>query len=158
VGDLNVEKIECIPVDLTDEQRTNLAKLAAYLRTLPADYPDFAMNDFVLDSSGKKGIAHVASCGTAACAVGHGPKAGIKPKSGESWHAYSYRTLIPIMFGDDVDDDAWAWCFSGIWAHVDNTVHGAAARIEWMLEHGVPKNGSGQRFGCEPLCYTVEAA
>lgn len=143
------------PVDLTDEQRANLAKLAAYLRTLPADYPDFEMRGFVRE--GDRTFAHIAGCGTAACAVGHGPKAGIEPLRGESWFAYSYRTFVPVYVdGCEVNGRVWDWCFASSWARVDNTVHGAAARIEYMLAHGVPDDAFSQMCGNAPLCYTLE--
>lgn len=135
--------------DLTDEQRSNLKTLAAYLRTLPADYPDFEMSDYV-SGQGIAGfcIAAVPVCGTAACACGHGPAAGIAPMKGETWDAYSVRAFIPVHH------PAWSWCFSGEWSETDNTVHGAAARIEWMLERGVPADADDQESGNAPLCYT----
>jgi hypothetical protein len=131
--------------DITEEQRANLTKLAAYLRTLPVDYPDFAMEDYVRGGY-SSGPAHVPECGTAACAAGHGPSAGIAPFKGENWADYSSRAFAgPI--------EAWSWCFDSAWARVDNTAHGAAARIEWMLEHGVPENAEEQCYGKAPLCY-----
>jgi len=137
--------------DLTDEQRSNLRTLAAYLRTLPTDYPDFAMSDFTNDAAGN-GHPRIVGCGTAACAVGHGPAAGIAPLEYEkTWVEYSYRTLCD-------DADGWDWCFSGCWSDVDNSAHGAAARIEHMLDHGVPTDGHRQEMGLAPLSYTVEAA
>lgn len=147
--------IECIPVDLSDEQRANLAKLAAYLWTLPADYPDFEMSSFTNDEErgDYKAQAYVATCGTAACACGHGPVAGILPESGETWPAYSYRAFIPRL---SPDPRPWDWCFGADWSDVDNTVHGAAARIEFMLKHGCPENSADQEMGEEPLCYTTD--
>lgn len=146
--------IECVPVELTDERRANLTTLAAYLRTLPANYPDFEMSDFVQD--GDNYFAHVA-CGTAACAIGHGPMAGIAPNVGEEWFAYSERAFIPRP--DDVEGDTveepWNWCFASEWSSTDNTVHGAAARIEYLLENGCPINSRQQMRRRAPLCYTV---
>lgn len=137
------------PVDLTDEQIANCRKLAAYLRTLPADYPDFEMSDFV--QGGDYDHAHVA-CGTAACAVGHGPGAGIKPLKSEGWFDYSSRCFIT-----DIESEAWDWCFHGRWSVVDNTAHGAAARIEYMLNHGLPDSAWKQRQGRAPRSYAVPA-
>lgn len=124
-------------VNLTRWQRANLAKLAAYLRTLPKGYPDFEMSGFV--KGGNDGEAYVPECGTAACAAGHGPRAGIKPKKGEDWYTYSDRAFVDgseHYYG-------WEWVFSGDWADYDNTVHGAAARIEYMLERGTPDEWDG---------------
>lgn len=132
--------------NLTDEQRANLAKLAAYLRTLPAEYPDFAMDDFT--ATGER-LANRAECGTAACAAGHGLHAGIAALPGETWMDYSERAFAP----DDHSPSAWDWCFSGSWSDVDNTAHGAAARIEYMLACGVPANASTMRYGGDQADY-----
>lgn len=131
--------------DVSEQQRANLAQLAAYLRTLPADYPDFEMDDYVRGEHSQS-LARIPECGTAACAAGHGPSAGIAPLKGEDWVDYSTRAFAnPIC--------EWSWCFDASWAKVDNTAHGAAARIEYMLEHGVPDNADDQRAGISPLCY-----
>lgn len=135
--------------DLTDEQRANLAILAAYLRSLPANYPDFAMDDFTSDC---EDFAYFPACGTAACAVGHGPAAGFEPRAGETWFDYSERLFVP-----DSNIDAWHWCFSGGWTYRDNTAHGAASRIEWLLAHGVPSDACKQLSGDAPLCYRADA-
>lgn len=152
------DTVECFAVKLFKRQRANLETLAAYLWTLPANYPDFEMSDFVsaADPFGREAsFAHVA-CGTAACAVGHGPKAGIAPVAGEMWRDYSERVFISPKTEYDTEDDAWEWCFGAGWARTDNTVHGAAARIEWMLEHGVPYNWYKQKRGESPLCYSTD--
>lgn len=73
-------------------------------------------------------------CGTVACAVGHGPLAGIPMKKGEGWSEYSYRTMI------DKDQPkavaAWQFLFSSDWADYDNTPHGGAARIRFLIATG----------------------
>lgn len=135
------------PANITDEQRANLAKLAAYLRTLPPEYPDFEMNTFVQGDFGHGSHdARVPVCGTAACAAGHGPTAGIVPLKGETWSEYSVRAFCS-------DDKDWNWCFDAYWSKVDNTAHGAAARIEWLLANGLPDDAVDQRWGDAPLCY-----
>ena len=45
------------------------------------------------------------------------------------------------------------WFFSDDWTEIDNTPTGAAARIEWYLQHGLPDNMSDQLDGIAPLCY-----
>jgi hypothetical protein len=150
--------IECTPVDLSDEQRANLAKLAAYLWTLPADYPDFGMDMFTKDQRRGMGFhaPYAAECGTAACAAGHGPKAGVEPLPGETWRTYSQRAFVPCE--DAFNCPAWEWVFAAGWCRTDNTAHGASARIGWMLNHGVPIDASDQRYGDAPLCYSTERA
>ena len=46
----------------------------------------------------------------------------------------------------------WAWCFDSTWKTTDNTPIGAALRIEWLLNHGLPENWMNQMYG-EELCY-----
>ena len=63
--------------------RENLEKLASYLENLPEDYQHFGMRSYLnptdlsalIKYAEQNGGVH--TCGTAACAVGHGPAAGI---------------------------------------------------------------------------------
>ena len=50
-------------------------------------------------------------------------------------------------------EDEWAWCFGSIWSETDNTPIGAALRIEWLLNNGLPENWFCQMYGEEELCY-----
>lgn len=131
---------------LTRAQRANLRKLADYLESLPEDYEHFDMGSFI-DSKGdddalisyarKNGGVHL--CGTTACAVGHGPAAGIlfRPSDFEelygrtllNWEAY-YNRFTPIA--------SFHWAFGDTWESVDNHHWGAAARIRYLLKHGKP--------------------
>lgn len=77
-------------------------------------------------------------CGTVACAVGHGPGAGIAPMADDcTWQRYAAR-----VFGADrlMDDIVHGWCFDGAWTVLDNSPTGAAQRIVYMLQHGVPED------------------
>ena len=66
----------------------------------------------------------------------------------EFWLLYSER-----IFGIEFGTDKWDWCFSGLWHKTDNTPEGAADRIEWVLENGLPDNWLEQMCGKDPLCY-----
>lgn len=85
------------------------------------------------------------NCGTSACALGHGPAAGIPlAKShietermngasivtGINWGAYT-RNFLPCE--NDMD---WEFLFGGDWAYFDNHHWGAAARIRYVLDNG----------------------
>ena len=77
-------------------------------------------------------------CGTVACAAGHGPRAGIKPtKDDECWGDYIGRVFTSSTY-------RLAWCFASYWRSIDNTPRGAACRIAYMLEYGVPDKDSKQ--------------
>lgn len=124
-----------VHVNLTAEQRDNLAKLADYLESLPNNYAGFHMDRFMryIDDAGYSNQPYTATlgpCGSVGCAVGHGPAAGIDPVPNEDWLSYAYR-----VFGADTFD----WCFAGSWAFTDNTISGAVARIRHLLKYGAPK-------------------
>lgn len=143
------------PVDLTStDPRLNLDRLATYLEALPADYADFEMRTFVQGVDRDKLMVYaerngsVSSCGTAACAVGHGPAAHmffnaeeletIRSNSmGLAWFQYAER-----VFGVGPHSNEFDFLFGGSWTYSDNTVHGAAKRIRYYLAHGVPEDFS----------------
>ena len=56
-----------------------------------------------------------------------------------------------LLGGEDKEE--WAWCFHSKWKTADNTPTGAALRIEWLLNHGLPENWDCQMRGREDLCY-----
>ncbi len=141
--------LRALQYDCTALQVQNLARLARYLRGLPADYRHFNMNEYYSDladsepetydwektekfneMAARGGYQH---CGAVACAVGHGPAAGIPltcaSGTGEDWVEYEERA-----FGVDFH----VAFFAGSWSAVDNTARGAAARIAMVLAH--PEN------------------
>jgi len=54
------------------------------------------------------------------------------------------------IYGGDHEYD---WCFHDQWTFIDNTPTGAALRIEWLLNNGLPENWHCQMYGKEKLCY-----
>ena len=126
----------------TAEQQANLDTLASYLEALPEGYQHFEMSSF-FDHCGVKeeNLEAPAQCGAVACAVGHGPAAGIPVKEfdqfGVNWDRYSDRVFINNhQFQNDME---WDWMFSGDWEFADNTPQGAAKRIRYFLQNGLPK-------------------
>jgi hypothetical protein len=143
---------------LSEEQRSNLEKLATYLESLPPDYNHFDMSFYadhsgdcdllddplVLDAIDPEGF--LSNCGTVACAVGHGPAAGIlmlpseikllKSGGNFAWGKYVGRAFIGYDF--DMRTDAFDFLFASGWSASDNSHYGAAARIRYFLENGVP--------------------
>jgi hypothetical protein len=152
-------------LQLTAQHRKNLLKLADYLESLPKDYKHFDMatfashygnHDLPMPSdvmAAKSPKAFLADCGTVACAVGHGPAAGIAVKPDEllastfggrkkvydvAWGQYSGR-----VFGVDPtkifsgSSRVFQFLFGGDWDDIDNHHYGAAARIRYFLDTGV---------------------
>jgi hypothetical protein len=135
--------------------RANLEKLAAYLESLPADYEHFSMESYLRNADDYFYWTSMADtlqdCGTVACAIGHGPAAGITPLPGENWDLYTDRVF-------ELEAYQWSWCFSSSWHQVDNTPQGAAKRIRYMLDHGVPENVDRQKAGRDPYLFAKGVA
>lgn len=138
---------------LTKAQRARLDKLATYLEKLPADYEAFHMGDFFgLDPDDEATIRYarrnggVPACGTVACAVGHGPAAGIlvAPRfirqGGVHWRQYSEQF---VSESSDANGP-WDWCFGGEWTSCDDGHLGAAGRIRYLLAEGEPPQSFGE--------------
>lgn len=157
---------------LPARQQRNLAILRDHLESLPGDYAHFKMACW-FDASPRNKINTLAqrkieaeyaarnggvasrSCGAVACAVGHGPEAGllVDPKfisetGGVAWQAYARETFTVERFSTVLMD----WLFDGAWNRSDNHHWGAAARITLILEgYGVPEEfveyqAPGKRF------------
>lgn len=128
----------------------NMNRLADYLDALPADYEHFDMRMY----RSYYGIEctfpspYPLGCGAVACAIGHAPLAlpDVPLGAGETWLDYTNRVLID-------DSDERYWCFDYFWAAIDNTPGGAAARIRWLIAHGLPDDWRRQMLGYAPLCY-----
>ena len=108
----------------------NLQKLSKYLRTV--DQQRFTMKVFssTIPRLSMSQLNQLTDCGTAGCAVGHAPLAGIPKHSTESWVAYSCR-----VFDIGRWSVQWSWMFEEIWAYVDNTPGGAADRIDHLIDN-----------------------
>jgi len=144
------------PIELPEEYRQNLLKLADYL----SKFQETIERRFDMSSFDRSRSPHSTQpvCGSVGCAIGHGPYAGIPKLDGESWIVYWQRVFMSPEHFDCSDDgtDPWSWCFSEEWASIDNTAAGAAKRIYWLLDHGLPYNADDQLSGNAPLCYVTE--
>lgn len=145
---------------MNEQQRANLLVLAQYLESLPPDYEHFSMYLFT-DHHGdclineaemivKRPHEFYNNCGTIACAAGHGPAAGFLIREDEyetetmlsgsksireiDWDAYTQR-----VFGIAFESPEFLFLFGGDWSSVDDHHYGAAGRIRYFLEHGVPE-------------------
>lgn len=133
--------------------RENLKKLADGLRG-PLLLP-FDMGEWVSGGVDLRAVTNAGNgCGTAACACGHATYL-VEPKhSDEGFRQYATRVFgVENRHFSGPNRGSFDWCFSGDWDARDNTPQGAADRIEWMLENGVPGDWYEQLYGHEPLCY-----
>jgi hypothetical protein len=121
---------------MNKKHRDNLLKLAAYLETLPDNYEQFDMSEYMLDRDGDywetlgPDERSKPSCGTVACAVGHGPSAGIRIYGDLDWADYAERVFGKICL------DEFQYMFGSEWSNYDNTPKGAAARIRTFVSLG----------------------
>lgn len=110
--------------------RENLDKLATYLEGLRADYSGFRITTYyshpdigLIPPSCYQGY----ECGSAACAIGHGPAAGIPIRGDATWYGYASR-----VFGtSETSSDVGRYMF-GIGTPDGHLA--AAARIRDVLE------------------------
>lgn len=138
----------------------NLKDLSAYLKSLPKTKVTFDMATFY-DTNAE--LERLGECGTSACAVGHyammkgwktremgaQPPADVAREHGlvraeggtysMGWSEFCTKVIgVEIMTGND--DTLFEWLFDAYWASIDNTPEGAAARIDYFLEKGLPSN------------------
>ena len=129
----------------------NLNILANYLDGVPQD--QFTMRTFARMDTDSEIPLHAHECKTAGCAIGWAPMAGFEIlDTDQAWADYSER-VFDLNFGSR----AWAWCFAGTWARVDDSPAGAAKRIRYLIEHGaVPFDANQQMFGTTPYIFHKE--
>lgn len=136
---------------MTPQQRENLEKLATYLEQLPVDYKHFDMGDYyngqalmtdeqLTDYALNNGGVDKYNCGAVACAVGHGPSAGILFKPSEiTWYNAPDWNKYSLNFIAETGNLEYQWLFGSEWENVDNTHRGAAARIRYLLDGKPPR-------------------
>ncbi len=103
-----------------------------YIRTISQE--KFSMVQF---RDERDNVRH--ECNSIGCVIGHCTVLD-KPEN------IPYRTDGELDFyawsekftGIEFMSPVWDWCFSGDWGEVDNTTEGAAKRIEYLLEKGLP--------------------
>ena len=146
----------------TEEQRANLLELADLLESGVEGKNGYSFEfdmgcyfrDIDSDGWGEEIIAtrmknlH-GQCNSSACAIGVAVLGGI----GRSGTKYIQMYAQDVFGTDEENTPEGEWMFSSYWEETDNTPHGAAARIRWLLEKGLPDNWEEQMFGEQPLCY-----
>lgn len=126
---------------MNNEQRANLKMLADYLSKLPRNYKKFNIHNYYRVDNKNLSYGSVLDyrCGTSACAVGHGPAAGIKinfiPNSHSS--VSSWNDYCEAAFGVECLSREYYWLFSEVFWPNSNHFD-AAKRINQFLSSGVP--------------------
>lgn len=125
----------------------NLNRMADYIETIPQE--KFDMVDFRKDD-----LPTEYECNTVGCIIGHCTildEMSNMPKYPDGW--INFFLWSKQFTGLELNSDFWRWCFSGSWVSVDNTPTGAARRIRYTINNGIPENWKKQMYGDEPLIY-----
>jgi len=125
--------------------RENLKLMADHIRKIPQEA--FDMERF------RDGQVITPECNSIGCSVGHCVELDPNPDAIPRWECGSISFDIWAVNFTGLNSGQSRWCFSGDWMHTDNTPKGAALRIEWLLEHGLPEDWGSQMEGDTPLCY-----
>ena len=129
--------------------RENLQRMADYIRTVPPE-------NFNMELWRTPGSEFTPECNSVGCVIGHCTvldtperlKTHLLGSYNFNWYSWSgYFTGIGSWMKE------WNWCFDFQWHNTDNTPTGAADRIEWLLNNGLPENWPAQMSGDAPLCY-----
>ena len=126
--------------------RENLQRMADHIRTVPQEL-------FDMGGLFRHGQRFTAECDGKGDVIGH---CTILDKDNL---IYNQDGTIDFLLWADVFTgwlhiDEHAWLFCSAWRKRDNTPEGAALRIEWLLNHGVPENWFSMIFLTKtPLCY-----
>jgi len=130
--------------------KDNLRKMAEYIRTIPENL--FDMQIFRAPGNYKE-----VECNSVGCVIGHCTHldADNVLRNYTRFHDDSIRFH---KWAEDFTEmgmysASFQWCFDSEWADVDNTPEGAARRIEWLIDKGLPKNWQSQMEGKASLCY-----
>lgn len=136
--------------------KENLQRMADHIRTVPQEmfhmrcYRGIIKDDELIDASD---CFSAVECETLGCIIGHSlvlaPELVVKNEKGVIQYADWSEEFTGIVWASS----EWYWCFSFDWEYLDNTPEGAALRIEWLINHGLPKNSGIQMIGNAPLCY-----
>jgi len=123
--------------------RDRLEKLANLLDEVAAtDHRNrFTMSRYRSDNAFDRKQKDLHTCGTAGCAIGWAP--AIMTNEEFSDCTYSCGNIdfdkVSEHFGFKTLNRSWRFLFDCSWKHIDDTPEGAAARIRYFLDKGLPE-------------------
>ncbi len=142
--------------------KKNLRKVAMFIKDIPQDHFDMS----IYRKNEQEEVTP--ECNTVGCTLGHATVLNkrlfnsIKKRLNGELGRVSFSSIlsewtekwlgISGQVGHDLD--TWTFLFAWQWSRVDNTPQGAAKRILYYLENGLPTDGTRQMLGINPLCYT----
>jgi hypothetical protein len=127
--------------------KVNLQRMADHIRTVSQDQFDMDYYRMFEDETS-------AECNSVGCVIGHCTILDVDNLVRYNDGTIDFGTWSENFTGLKITSSEWTWCFSSLWADVDNTPCGAASRIEYLIACGsVPANWLLQMDGTEGLCY-----
>ena len=123
----------------------NLLRMADYAETIRPELFNIAVY--------RQGQCITPECDSIGCLIGHCTILDTKQLPINFLGIIDFYVWINDFAGLMPGTPKWHWCFSPLWVDVDNTPTGAAARIRYLVEHGLPENWRMQMHGEEPICY-----
>lgn len=128
--------------------KENLLKAADYIETVPQEL--FSMGNYRYVEDGE---SH--ECNSVGCILGHCTKLDeIDNIPRLTDGTIKFRQWSDTFF--EVSNSEWFYLFSSDWFFIDNTPTGAAKRIRYIVEHGLPENWRKQVLDKAPLSYLNE--
>jgi len=119
--------------------------MADHIRTVPQE--KFSMDLY------RHGSERTRKCGSVGCVVGHCTILSDEPLPRTDDGTIDFAAFTDAFIGFRLGDFRWNWCFDSRWLYIDNTPTGAALRIEWLINKGLPRNWRAQMKGTHKLCY-----
>jgi hypothetical protein len=127
--------------------KENLLWAAKFIRDVPQE--KFDMGVYREDDNDTDHICNSVGCVIGHCVALSGNRNVHRHISGDIDFLQWSESFFDIKYLDN----AWDWCFDARWKHTDNMPEGAALRMEWLVEHGLPKDWQDQMIGNTKPCY-----
>lgn len=132
--------------------KENLLRMADHIEKVPQEM--FDMDIF------RSGSLNPRECKSVGCVIGHCTILDTEKNIGKfrySWGGINFFEWSKGFTGiNDEADDIWQYLFGEIWVFSDNTPAGAAARIRYFVENGLPETWQEEMRGNAPLSYKVK--
>lgn len=125
--------------------KENLLKMADYIETIPQEM--FNMLEY------RFGTKITPECNSVGCIIGHCTVLDNEPLPRCRNGVIGFDEWSERFTGLDSWSDEWFFLFGNDWVNADNTPTGAAKRIRYFVENGLPNNWEEIIEGEDPLPY-----
>lgn len=126
-------------------EKENLLKMADHIETIPQGM--FDMGEYRI------GDEKTHECSSVGDIIGHCTILDSEPLPRFDDGDIDFETWAKKFTGLDYWENEWLFLFSEAWVMSDNTPTGAAKRIRYFVENGVPENWEKIMYGVDPLPY-----